>query len=122
VPHGACEVAGELILELVLLVDRVLLERFEPCKWSLVQTEREVEALRVVVSTSVFDGEGVASKTLNWVLLRVILGDSQSLEFLWEKQITKSSRKGGEAIIFACCGRLLAPYFFNSTASILAAA
>jgi hypothetical protein len=27
-----------LFLELVPLVDRVLLERLEPCKWSLVQT------------------------------------------------------------------------------------
>jgi hypothetical protein len=35
-PHGAREVADELFLELVPLVDRVLLERLEPCKWSLV--------------------------------------------------------------------------------------
>jgi hypothetical protein len=40
--HGAREVAGELLLELVPLVDRVLVERLEPCKWSLVQAEREV--------------------------------------------------------------------------------
>jgi hypothetical protein len=64
VSHGACEVASELFLELIPLVDRVLLERLKPCKWSLVQTEREVEALRVVVATSVFDGEGVASEPL----------------------------------------------------------
>jgi hypothetical protein len=54
--HGAREVAGELLLELVPLVDRVLLERLEPCKWSLVQTEGEVEALRIVVATSILDG------------------------------------------------------------------
>jgi hypothetical protein len=64
-PHGTCEVAGELFLELVPLVDRVLLERLEPCMWSLVQTEGEVEALCVVVATSVFDGEGVASEPLD---------------------------------------------------------
>jgi hypothetical protein len=34
VSHGAREVVGELLLELVPLVDRVLLERLEPCKWS----------------------------------------------------------------------------------------
>jgi hypothetical protein len=53
--HGACEVAGELHLVLVPLVNRVLLEGLEPCEWSLVQAEREVESLRVVVSTSVLD-------------------------------------------------------------------
>jgi hypothetical protein len=51
----------------------------------LVQAERKVEALCVVVATSVFDGEGVASKPLYWVLLRVVLGDPQGFEFLWEK-------------------------------------
>jgi hypothetical protein len=51
----------------------------------LVQTEGEVEALGVVVSTSVLDGEGVASESLHWILLRVVLGDSQRLEFLWEE-------------------------------------
>jgi hypothetical protein len=50
---------------MVPLVDRVLLERLEPCKWSLVQAEREVEALRVVVATSIFDGKGVASEPLD---------------------------------------------------------
>jgi hypothetical protein len=54
--HGAGEVAGELILELVPLVDRVLVERFEPSEWCLVQAERKVEALCVVVATSLFDG------------------------------------------------------------------
>jgi hypothetical protein len=51
----------------------------------LVQTEGEVEALRVVVATSVLDGEGVAPEPLYWILLRVVLGDPQRLEFLWEK-------------------------------------
>jgi hypothetical protein len=88
----------------------------------LVETQREVEALCVVVATSVFDGEGVASEPLHWVLLRVVLGDPQRLEFLWEKQIAKSSREGGEAVIFACRGGLVASNFFDSAAGIVAAA
>jgi hypothetical protein len=51
----------------------------------LVQTEGEVEALCVVIATSVLDGDGVASEPLHWILLRVILGDPQRLEFLREK-------------------------------------
>jgi hypothetical protein len=48
----------------------------------LVQTEGEVEALRVVVAASIFDGEGIASEPLHWILLRIILGDLQRLELL----------------------------------------
>jgi hypothetical protein len=51
----------------------------------LVQAKREVEALRVVVATSVLDGEGIAPEQLYWVLLCVVLGDPQRLEFLWEQ-------------------------------------
>jgi hypothetical protein len=51
----------------------------------LIQTEGEVEALRVVIATSVLDGEGIASEPPHWVLLRVVLGDPQRFEFLWEK-------------------------------------
>jgi hypothetical protein len=80
--HGARKVVGELLLELVPLVDRALLERLEPCKWSLVQTEGEVEALRIVVATSILDGEGIASEPLYWILLRIVLSDPQRLEFL----------------------------------------
>jgi hypothetical protein len=74
--HSAREVAGELFLQLVPLVDRVLLEGLEPCERSLIQTEGEVEAIRVVDATSVLDGEGVASEPLHWILLRVVLGNS----------------------------------------------
>jgi hypothetical protein len=88
----------------------------------LVQTEREVEALRVVVATSIFDGESIASEPLYLVLLRIILGDSQRLEFLWEKQIAKSSREGGEAVIPTCRGGLLASNFYNSAAGVVATA
>jgi hypothetical protein len=56
--HGAREVAGELLLQLVPLVNRVLVQRLEPCERGLVQAEGEVEALGVVVSTSVLEGEG----------------------------------------------------------------
>jgi hypothetical protein len=45
---------------------------------------------------------------MDWVLLRVVLGDPQRFEFLWEKQVAKSSGKGGEAVVVACSGGLLA--------------
>jgi hypothetical protein len=51
----------------------------------LVQAEVEVEILGVIVATGVFDREGVASEPLDWVLLRVILGDPQRFEYLWEE-------------------------------------
>jgi hypothetical protein len=59
---------------------------------------------------------------LDWVLLRVVLGDLQRFEFLWEKEIAKSSREGAEAVVVTCRGGLLASYFFNSAAGIVAAA
>jgi hypothetical protein len=51
----------------------------------LVQAEREVEALRIIVATNVLDGEGIASEPLHWVLLRVVLGDPQRFELLREE-------------------------------------
>jgi hypothetical protein len=80
----------------------------------LVEEEREVEALRVVVATGILDGEGVAPEPLYWVLLRIVLGDPQRLEFLWEKQIAKSSGEGGEAVVLACCGGFLVSNFLDS--------
>jgi hypothetical protein len=74
----------------------------------LVQTEGKVETLCVVVATSVFDGQGIASEPLDWVLLRVVLGDPQRFEFFWEEQIAKSSREGGEAVVVTCRGGFLA--------------
>jgi hypothetical protein len=88
----------------------------------LVQTEREVEALCVVIATSVFDEKGIASEPLYWVLLRIVLGNLQRLEFLWEQQIAKSSREGGEAVFLACRGGFLTSNFFNSAVGIVAAA
>jgi hypothetical protein len=74
----------------------------------LVQAEGKVEAFCVVVATSVFDGEGVESEPLYWILLRIILGDPQGFEFLREKKIAKPSREGGEAVVVACRGGLFA--------------
>jgi hypothetical protein len=88
----------------------------------LVQVEGEVEALCVVVATSVLDGEGIASEPLYWFWLRVILGNPQRLEFIWEQQIAKSSREGREAVILACRGGFLASNFFDSVTGIIAAA
>jgi hypothetical protein len=56
----------------------------------LVQAEGEVQALGVVVTASVLDGEGVAPEPLDGVLLRVVLGDPHRLELVGEKQVAKS--------------------------------
>jgi hypothetical protein len=37
--------------------------------------KREVEALRVVVATNIFNGESIACEPLDWILLRIVLGD-----------------------------------------------
>jgi hypothetical protein len=88
----------------------------------LVQAEGKVEALCIIVAANIFDGEGVASEPLDWILLRIVLSYPQRVEFLLEKQIAKSSREGGEAVVVACRGGLLASYFFNSATGIVAAA
>jgi hypothetical protein len=59
---------------------------------------------------------------VDWILLRVVLGDPQRFEFLWEKQIAKSCREGGEAVVVGCRGSLVAFYFFNSAVGIVVAA
>jgi hypothetical protein len=87
----------------------------------LVQAEGEVEALGVVVATSVRDGEGVASEPLDRILLRVVLGDSQRFELVREEQVAKPRREGGEAVVVACCGGLLPPQFFNLLAGVVVA-
>jgi hypothetical protein len=58
---------------------------------------------------------------LDWILLRIVLGDSKRLEFLWEEQIVESSREGGETVVLACRGRFLASNFFNSAAGVVVA-
>jgi hypothetical protein len=60
-----------------------------------------VEALGVVVATSVLDGEGVAFEPLHKILLRVVLGDSQRLEFFWEEEVAKSRRESREVVVVA---------------------
>jgi hypothetical protein len=87
----------------------------------LVQAEGEVEALGVVVATSILNGEGVAPEPLDGVLLRVVLGDSQGFEFFREEQVAKPRREGGEAVVVAYGGGLLPPQFFNLLAGIEAA-
>jgi hypothetical protein len=77
----------------------VLVQRLKPCERGLVQVEGEVEALGVIVAASVLDGEGIAPEPLDGILLCVVLGDSQRLEFLWEEEVTKSCREGGEAVV-----------------------
>jgi hypothetical protein len=51
----------------------------------LIPAEGKVEALRVIIATSIFDGEGITSEPLYWILLRVVLDDPQMFEFLREK-------------------------------------
>jgi hypothetical protein len=93
--HGASKIAGELILELVPLVDRVLVKRLEPCEWCLVQAEGKVEALGFIVATSVFDGEGVASEPLDvscFVSYLVIL---RGLNFSGRSRLRSREDKAG---------------------------
>jgi hypothetical protein len=97
VSHGARKVAGELILELVPLVDRVLVERLEPCEWCLVQTEGKVEGPGVVVATSVFDGEGVASEPLDWVLLASYIVIPSGLNFSGISRLLSREEKVGKS-------------------------
>jgi hypothetical protein len=80
--------------------------------WSQVSgawSRQKIEALGVVVAASVLDGQGVAPEPLDGILLRVVLGDSQRLEFLREEEVTKSRREGGEAVFVARRRSLLAP-------------
>jgi hypothetical protein len=86
----------------------------------LVQAEGEVKALCVIVGTSALDGESVEPKPLYWVLLRIVLCDPKRLEFLWEQQIAKSSREGGEAIVLTC--GFVTSNFLDSVTGIVAAA
>jgi hypothetical protein len=53
----------------------------------------EVEALRVVVATSIFDGKGVASEPLHWILLRIVLGDPKGLNFFGGSRLRSRAEK-----------------------------
>jgi hypothetical protein len=87
----------------------------------LVQAEGEVEALGVIVAASVLDGEGVAPEPLDGILLRVVLGDPQRFELVWEEQVAKPRRESGEAVVVACSGGLLPPQLFNLVMGVVAA-
>jgi hypothetical protein len=54
-------------------------------------------------------------------LLRFVLGDPERLEFLWEKQVAKSSGEGGEAVAVTCFRSLFVTNLFDSVAGIVAA-
>jgi ABC-type methionine transport system permease subunit len=54
--HESRDVAGELSIQLVPFVDRILVERLDPSESGLVQAKGEVGALHVVVATSIFNG------------------------------------------------------------------
>jgi hypothetical protein len=86
----------------------------------LVQAEGEVEALGVIVATSVLDGEGVAPEPLDGVLLRVVLGDSQRFELVREEQVAKPRRECGEAVVVAYGGGLFPLQIFNLLAGSVA--
>jgi hypothetical protein len=86
----------------------------------LVQAEGKVEALCVIIATSIFDGEGVASERLYSILLRAVLGDPQWFEFLREKYIATPCREGGEAVVLAY--GFVALNFLDSATDIVAAA
>jgi hypothetical protein len=58
---------------------------------------------------------------LDGVLLRVVLGDSQRLEFLWEEEVTKSRREGREAVVITRRRSLLAPQLLDLLAGVIAA-
>jgi hypothetical protein len=94
--HGACEVAGELLLQLVPLVKRVFVQRLEPCEWSLVQAEGEVEALGVVVAASVLDGEGVAPEPLDGSCFASYLVIPKGLNLSGRSKLRSQGEKAGK--------------------------
>jgi hypothetical protein len=87
----------------------------------LIQAEGEEEALGVIIATSIFNGQGITHEPLDWVLLRVILGDPERFEFLRKKHVVKSCRIGGEAAAVACFSGLFTVDLVDPVASIVAA-
>jgi hypothetical protein len=75
--HGTLEVVDENPLQVLLEVDGVWLEAFEPGDRCGLQCHREVDDLGGVGATRNFDGGGVATDSLPWVLLAVVLGDAE---------------------------------------------
>jgi hypothetical protein len=62
----------------------------------LIQAEGKVEALCVIIATSVFDGEGVASEPLYWILLRIVLGDPSGLNFSGRSRLRSRAERAGK--------------------------
>jgi O-acetyl-ADP-ribose deacetylase (regulator of RNase III) len=52
-------------------------------------------------------------------LLRIVLGDLERLEFLWDKQVAMSSGEGGEGVAVTCFRSLFAMDLFNSVVGII---
>jgi hypothetical protein len=54
-------------------------------------------------------------------LLRIVLGNPERLEFLWEKQVAKSSGESREVVAVICLGSFFTTNFFNSVVGVVAA-
>jgi hypothetical protein len=54
-------------------------------------------------------------------LLRIVLGNPERLEFLWEKQVAKSSGESGEVVVVVCLRGLFTTNFLDSVADVVAA-
>jgi hypothetical protein len=87
----------------------------------LIQAEGEEDALGVVIATNIFNGQRIAPEPLDWVLLRVVLGDPERFEFLRKKQVAKSCRIGGEVVAVACFSGLFTANLIDPVVSIVAA-
>jgi hypothetical protein len=81
--HGALEVVDEGFLQVLLGVDGVWLEAFEPGERCRFQHHREVDNLGRSGAARHFNGGGVAANPLSWVLFAIVLGDADWLDLSW---------------------------------------
>jgi hypothetical protein len=84
-------------------------------------SRRGKDALGIIITTSVFNGQSIAPEPLDWILLRVILGDPERFEFLRKKRAVKSCRVGGEIVVVACFSSLFPADLVDRVASVVAA-
>jgi hypothetical protein len=96
--HGSQEVVDEDPLKVLLGVDGVWLEAFQPSEGRRFQGYWEVEYLGGVGSTRYLDGDGVATNPLAWVLLAVVLGDANWFEVLVVGPVSDVEGECGEAV------------------------
>jgi hypothetical protein len=75
----------------------------------------------VVIVAGIFNGQGIEPEPLDWVLLRVVLGDPERFEFLRKKQVAKSCGIGWEAVTVACFNGLFPMDLVDPVASVVAA-